>query len=109
MRLASRIVAALTVAVLVPLAASTHATEEPATQTAEAVETSLVFVVSGMSCGGCKAAIEEAVGTIDGVQSAELAFGERTLTVAVLGDAAEVHAAVVAAVTDLGYGIEPAP
>lgn len=40
------------------------------------------FAVSGMKCGHCKARVEGALRTIDGVESAEGNLADKTVTVA---------------------------
>ena len=59
------------------------------------------LTVTGMSCGGCEQAVEDALTDIDGVTSAEADHeGE---TVAVEADAGVSDADLAAAVEDAGY------
>jgi len=62
------------------------------------------YVVPGISCGHCKAAIEEEVGALDGVSSVVVDID--TKQVAVVGSAADE--AVRAAIVEAGYEAEPA-
>ncbi|MEJ6550142.1 cation transporter [Corynebacterium sp. USCH3] len=60
------------------------------------------YTVDGMTCGHCKASVEEEIGEIAGVTSveAELATGRVTVT----GDDVQDDA-VAAAVTEAGYSV----
>lgn len=60
------------------------------------------ITVTGMSCTGCEAAVENAVADVDGVESVDADHTEDTVIVAGSAD----RAAICAAIEDAGY--EPA-
>jgi copper chaperone len=67
-------------------------------------ETSRVFLVKGMSCEHCAAAVTEEVEQVAGVAGVEVDLGAGHLTVRGAGfDDASIHAAV----DDAGYTTEP--
>ena len=53
-----------------------------------------VYAVEGMHCSHCKASVEQAVGSLEGVISAEANPGAKTLTVTGTASADEVRKAV---------------
>ncbi len=63
-------------------------------QKQEAVEGTVVYVVEGMHCNHCKASVEKAVGSLKGVESAEVNLGAKTVTVTGRATAEEVGRAV---------------
>ena len=62
------------------------------------------LTVTGMSCTGCEANVEEALRSVDGVENAEADHEADTVTVETDGDVS--GDALAAAVEDAGY--EPA-
>ncbi len=60
-----------------------------------------VYSVTGMTCGHCRAAVEEHVGAVPGVSG--VAVDVSAGTVRVEGDAAEHR--VRAAIVEAGYGV----
>jgi copper chaperone len=61
------------------------------------------YLVPGITCGHCKAAIEGEVGALDGVES--VVVDVDTKRVAVVGTASD--AAVRAAIVEAGYQADP--
>ena len=57
-------------------------------------EGTVVYTVEGMDCSHCKASVEQAVGSLEGVTSAEANPGAKTLTVTGTASADEVRKAV---------------
>jgi Cd2+/Zn2+-exporting ATPase len=62
------------------------------------------FRVEGMDCGACAKTVEQAVGALPGVRSAQVSFGNGTMAVA--GDVPD--AAIASAVARAGYRAHPA-
>lgn len=62
------------------------------------------FHVPGISCGHCRAAIEQAVGEVSGVNSVSVDID--TKTVAVTADGSVAEATLVAAIDEAGYDVE---
>jgi len=67
--------------------------------------TETTYVVPGISCGHCKAAIEEEVGALDGVSSVVVDVDTKQVAVVGNADDADVRAAIVEA----GYEADPTP
>jgi copper chaperone len=65
----------------------------------------LTYRVDGMTCDHCKAAVNEEVSKVPGVESIEIDLD--TKLVRVSGDSVD-HDAVVAAIDEAGYDAEPA-
>lgn len=63
------------------------------------------FDVSGISCGGCKTAIEGAVGPAEGVQRVEVDVSGRKVTVGHDADMAD-PARLIELIEDQGYDVE---
>ena len=63
--------------------------------------TEMTLTVPDIHCGHCKSALEDAVGAIDGVTSAEVTIDARTLDVA-FDESVELQQ-IVTAVEDQGY------
>lgn len=63
--------------------------------------TTRIFEVPAVSCGHCKAAIEDQVGRLDAVATVEVDIGARTVSVS--GDASDE--AVIAAIDEAGYEV----
>jgi copper ion binding protein len=61
------------------------------------------FSVPGISCGHCKAAIEETVGEVAGVLSVDVDVDAKT--VAVSSDDSVTEAALVTAIDEAGYDV----
>ncbi|MBP3308020.1 MAG: heavy metal translocating P-type ATPase [Clostridia bacterium] len=61
------------------------------------------YKVTGMSCAACSARVERTVGALDSVDACEVNLLLGTMSVA--GDAED--SAIISAVRDIGYGIEP--
>ena len=61
------------------------------------------FHVPGISCGHCKAAIEETVGEVTGVNSVAVDIDAKT--VAVTADGSVGEATLVAAIDEAGYDV----
>ena len=65
----------------------------------------ITLLVPDISCGHCKASIEGAVASLDGVARAEVSVNDRTVEVAY--DPAQVDlAAIVAAIDDQGFEVD---
>ena len=64
--------------------------------------TTQTYVVDGMSCGHCRAAVEGEVRSLDGVTEAAVDLDASTLTVSGRGVSAE---AVARAVDEAGYSV----
>ncbi len=67
-------------------------------------ETERVFVVEGMTCGHCRAAVAEEVGAVGGVIGVEIDLATGRL--AVRGEGFD-DAAIAAAVAEAGYQVQP--
>ena len=65
----------------------------------------VTYTVSGMSCGHCKAAVEEEVGRVPGVESVDADLESKL--VVVCGDGLDDHA-LRAAIDEAGYVAAPA-
>ena len=65
----------------------------------------MTYTVSGMSCGHCKAAVEEEVGRVPGVESVDADLDSKL--VVVRGDGLEDEA-LRAAIDEAGYVAAPA-
>ena len=63
------------------------------------------YLVSGMSCGHCEAAVAEEVGALEGVESVEVSATTARLIVS--GSDLPDDAAVIAAVDEAGYAAQP--
>lgn len=71
----------------------------------------LRYAVEGMHCEGCVAAIQTKVMRVEGVSACEVSLDEHeaTVTIADPARAAELIAAVEAAVRSMNYTITPKP
>jgi len=67
-------------------------------------ETQRTYLVTGMTCGHCRAAVAEEVRAVDGVTGVEVDLASGRLTVR--GEGVE-DAAVRAAVVEAGYEVRP--
>ena len=65
------------------------------------MSTTRTFDVPGISCGHCKAAIEEEVGGLDGITEVAVDVDHRTVTVT--GDASDEH--ITATLEEIGYEV----
>lgn len=83
---------------------TTPVTGDPVTAPA-GPSTPLVYVVSGMTCGHCEAAVTREVGRVAGVTSVEVDLPTKRIQVRGTGVA---DAAVRAAVHEAGYDAVPA-
>lgn len=85
------------------------AADAPAPSAAAAAPTATtesVIAVEGMVCGGCEGAIEQALGKVDGVASADASHTDKRVVVRY--DAARVTPQQLEKViTDLGYTVPP--
>ena len=66
----------------------------------------MTYTVSGMSCGHCKAAVEEEIGRVSGVESVDADLDSKL--VVVRGDGLEDET-LRAAIDEAGYAASPAP
>lgn len=63
------------------------------------------FIVNGMTCGHCKAAVEKALGQLKGVSSVHVDLQSKEVSVQF--DQAKVdHAAIKETIEDMGYDVE---
>ncbi|CAN0508754.1 unnamed protein product [Phaeothamnion confervicola] len=67
-------------------------------------ETERTYVVEGMTCAHCRAAVAEEVGAVTGVTAVEVDL--ETGRLAVHGEGFD-HAAIAAAVVEAGYAVRP--
>lgn len=61
------------------------------------------FTVTGMSCGGCEANVEDSVGSLDGVSDVEADNESNTVEVEAAGVSTDD---ITAAIEDAGYDVE---
>ena len=100
------VILALAAAVAVPLL-TTNRSEAP-TAVSRLVETRLASIpVEGMVCLSCAAAIKQKVKSIDGVEGAEVQFGEKVVVVNYRADRPDVPAKAIARINSLGYKARP--
>jgi len=64
--------------------------------------TTFTFVVPGMSCGHCKAAVSSEVGAVAGVEHVDVDLDSKVVTVTGVGIGRE---AIVAAIDEAGYEV----
>ena len=69
------------------------------------------FDITGMTCAACKARVEKATASVDGVAEVAVNLLKNSMEVAYTDDSpdavAQVNAAISAAVDKAGYGAEP--
>ncbi len=66
--------------------------------------TSKTLSIPTIHCGHCKSSIEGAVGSLDGVDSVEVAVGERTVAIGYDGTD-DTLGAIVSAIGEQGYEV----
>jgi len=70
----------------------------------EGTMTRKVLEVNGMSCAHCKAAVEEAVGAVDGVEKVDADFRKNRVTVKLREEPGTLEK-VKAAIAEAGYTV----